>query len=104
MAQDPGAVRAAIEQDRQELADTVQALAHKTDVKERVRETVSKNADELQRKASDTASKVGAVTPDQVRSGARTAADSARQRPLPVAVAAALVVGLLLGRRWGRKR
>jgi ElaB/YqjD/DUF883 family membrane-anchored ribosome-binding protein len=104
MAQDPGEVRAAIEQDRLELADTVQALAAKADVKSRVRETVSKNADGLQRKASDTASKVRAVTPEQIRSGARTAAGSARQRPFPLGVAAALVVGLLLGRRWGRKR
>jgi hypothetical protein len=40
MAQDPSQVRQAIEQDRLELADTVQALAQKADIKHRVRETV----------------------------------------------------------------
>ena len=34
MAQDPGEVRATIDQDRLELADTVQALAQKADVKQ----------------------------------------------------------------------
>ena len=102
MAQDPGEVRQAIEQDRLELADTVQALAQKADVKQRVRETVSKNADQLQHKASDVVSKVRGVTPEQVQSGLGSAADSVRQRPFPFAVAGAFLFGLLLGRLSGR--
>jgi hypothetical protein len=42
MAQDPGEVRQAIEEDRRALADTVQALVHKADVKQRVRENLSR--------------------------------------------------------------
>jgi ElaB/YqjD/DUF883 family membrane-anchored ribosome-binding protein len=102
MAQDPSEVRQAIEQDRLELADTVQALAQKADVKQRVRETVSKNTDQLQNRASDIMSKVRGVTPEQVQSGFGTAADSVRQRPFPFAVAGAFLFGLLLGRRLGR--
>jgi ElaB/YqjD/DUF883 family membrane-anchored ribosome-binding protein len=102
MAQDPGEVRQAIEQDRLELADTVQALAQKADVKQRVRETVSKNTDQLQHKASDVMSRVRGVTPEQVQSGLGTAADSVRQRPFPFAVAGAFLFGLLLGRLMGR--
>jgi Protein of unknown function (DUF3618) len=106
MAQDPGQVRQAIEQDRLELADTVQALAQKVDVKQRVRETVSKNSDQLQHKAGDVVSKVREVTPEQVQCGLRATADSVRQRPVPFAVAAAFFGGLLMGRmgrRSGRK-
>jgi ElaB/YqjD/DUF883 family membrane-anchored ribosome-binding protein len=104
MAQDPSEVRAAIEQDRLELADTVQALAQKADVKQRVRETVSKNTDELQHKASDVVSKVRSVTPEQVQSGLGSAAESVRQRPFPFAVAGAFLLGLLIGRRSRRSR
>src|SRR5436190_13229361 len=102
MAQDPGEVRQAIEQDRLELADTVQALAQKADVKQRVRESVSKNADQLQHKASDVVSKVRGVTPDQVQSGLGSAAGTVRERPFPFAVTGAFFFGLLLGRLWGR--
>ena len=103
MAQDPSEVRQAIEQDRMELADTVQALAQKVDVKQRVRETVAKNTDQLQQKAGDVVSKVRSVTPEQVQSGVRSSADSVRQRPFPFAVAAAFFGGLLIGRLLGRK-
>jgi len=102
MAQDPGEVRQAIEQDRQELADTVQALAQKADVRRRVHGTVSKNADHLQHKGADVLAKVREVTPEQVQSGLRATADSMRQRPFPFAVAGAFFIGLLLGRQWAR--
>ncbi|HUJ66865.1 MAG TPA: hypothetical protein VLX59_15075, partial [Acidimicrobiales bacterium] len=87
-----------------ELADTVQALAQKADVKQRVRETVSKNTDQLQQKAGDVVTKVRDVTPEQVQSGLRATADSVRQRSFPLAVAAAFFGGLLMGRLSGRKR
>jgi ElaB/YqjD/DUF883 family membrane-anchored ribosome-binding protein len=82
MAQDAGQVRQAIEQDRADLADTVQALARKADVKQRVRDTAMKGG-------------------RQVRSGLDSAADSVRGRPLPFgAVVLAVGVGLLVGRLW----
>jgi ElaB/YqjD/DUF883 family membrane-anchored ribosome-binding protein len=104
MAQDPSEVRQAIEQDRIELADTVQALARKADVKARARETVSKNADQLQHKAGDVVSRVREVTPQQVQSGLGSAADSVRRRPFPFGVAAAFCFGVLAGRLWRRSR
>jgi ElaB/YqjD/DUF883 family membrane-anchored ribosome-binding protein len=85
------------------LADTVQALVQKADVKQRVRENLSRNADQLQDKAGDAVSRVRNVTPEQVQSGLRTTADSVRQRPLPSAALAAFFFGLLIGRRSGRK-
>ncbi len=102
MAQDPSEVRGAIEQDRQELAETIQALTEKADVRQRVRVTVSRNAEQLQRQANELVSNVRGVTPQQVQSGLGSAAGSIRQRPVPFAVAAAFLVGLLMGRRSGR--
>jgi ElaB/YqjD/DUF883 family membrane-anchored ribosome-binding protein len=104
MAQDPSEVRQAIEQDRIELADTVQALAQKADVKARVRDSVSKNADQLQHKAGDVMSKAREVTPEQVQSGLGSAADSVRRRPFPFGLAAAFCCGVLAGRMWRRNR
>ena len=102
MGQDPSEVRQAIEQNRLELAETVQALAQKADVKQRVRESVSKNSDQMQHKARDMMSRARAMTPNQMQSGLRATADSARERPFPLAVAAALLAGFLIGRRSGR--
>jgi ElaB/YqjD/DUF883 family membrane-anchored ribosome-binding protein len=90
-----------------ELADAVQALAQKADVKQRVRETVSKNTDQLQRKASNVVSKARDVTPEQIQSGLRATADSVRQRPFPFATGAAFFVGMLMGwllRGGGKER
>ena len=92
MAQDPGEVRQAIEEDREALADTVQALVQKADVKQRVRDSLSRNADQLQDKAGDAVSRVRNVTPDQVQSGLRITADSVRQRPLPPAAGGGLLL------------
>jgi ElaB/YqjD/DUF883 family membrane-anchored ribosome-binding protein len=87
-----------------ELADTVQALAYKADVKARVRESVSRNADQLQHKAGDVVSRVRDVTPEQVQSGLGSAADSVRQRPFPFGLAAAFFFGVVAGRLWRRNR
>jgi uncharacterized protein involved in exopolysaccharide biosynthesis len=104
MAQDPSEVRQAIEQDRDELAETVQALARKADVKGRIRETLSRSSNQLQHTATDLASKVREVSPDQVPSGLGSAAKSVRQRPIPLGVALGFCFGLLLGRLWRRNR
>jgi hypothetical protein len=102
VGQDPSEVRQAIEQDRVELAETVRALAEKADVKQRVRETVSKNSDQMQHKAKDVVSRARQITPEQVQSGLQATAETARQRPIPFAVAAAFLGGLLIGRKSGR--
>ncbi len=95
MAQDASQVREEIAKDRADLADTVQALASKADIKGRLRESVSKNAEQLQHKAKS-------VTPSQAQDGLRTAAESVRERPLPFALVGALLFGFLIGRLSGR--
>lgn len=104
MAQDADAVREAIARDRAELADTVQALARKVDVKERVREKVSKGTEQVQQKAGEVREQLRQVTPEPARSQLSVLADMVKERPVPFLVAGALVVGLVLGRTWARER
>ncbi|MBV8951356.1 MAG: DUF3618 domain-containing protein [Actinobacteria bacterium] len=98
MAQDADAVREAIARDRAELADTVQALAHKVDVKERLRETVSKGSEQVQQKAVEVRDQLRHATPEPARSQLAALADMARERPVPFVVAGALVLGIIIGR------
>lgn len=104
MAQDADAVREAIARDRAELADTVQALARKVDVKERVREKVTKGTEQVQQKAGEVREQLRQVTPEPARSQLSVLADMVKERPVPFLVAGALVVGLVLGRMWARER
>ncbi|GAA3447832.1 DUF3618 domain-containing protein [Planomonospora venezuelensis] len=53
------AVRRDIEETRRELGDTVEALAHKTDVKGRVHETAAHMGDDLKSRVQGTAAQVG---------------------------------------------
>jgi hypothetical protein len=82
---DPQEVRQEIERTRQELGDTVEALAHKADVKSRVQERVA----DISQRAQATAAQ-----------GARTVQD--RRAPLAAIGGAVLLVGLVI--LWWRRR
>jgi ElaB/YqjD/DUF883 family membrane-anchored ribosome-binding protein len=93
----PEEIQREIVETREELGDTVEAIADKTDVKTRAkkkaaqtRETVKAKAGEAQEKMSDAS--------EQARQTATQAAQSVRERPLPsIAIAALAVGGLMLG-------
>ena len=104
MAESADEVRAAIAQDREQLAETVQALADKADVKARVKEKTTENAEQLKQKATEVVEKVRQITPQQAQSAVTSAADKVQERPFPFAVAAAFAVGLLIGRLLGSRR
>ncbi len=85
MAEDPGAIREAIATTRAEMAETIEALGRKADVKARVNEKVTVTADHAKEALSDAAAK-------------------STESPWPVvgaAAAVALLVALLL---WRRRR
>jgi hypothetical protein len=108
-SEDPEQLREEIEATRQELGDTVEALAHKTDVKaqvseqvdqtkaqvqeriEHTRETVSHKADEFVGRAKE-------ISPDGAKTAASTAAQKGRENPLPVAAVGAFALGFVIGR------
>jgi ElaB/YqjD/DUF883 family membrane-anchored ribosome-binding protein len=111
MAEDPGTIREAIEETRQELADTVEALGEKADVKGRAQSKLTEQADAARAKAGEVTDKVQGSLPDgaqeklasvssQAASGAGAVQDQVRRRPqVAVAAVVGVVVLLILRRR-----
>jgi Protein of unknown function (DUF3618) len=100
MGQEPSAIREEIEQTRAEMGDTVDALAHKTDVKSRVKESFSEKKERLRSQMHGASSRVGEATPDsgQVKEGARQAVGVAEENPIGLmlgGVAAGFLAGML---------
>jgi gas vesicle protein len=94
VGQDPGAIRQDIEQTRERMGETVEALGYKTNVPGRAKEAVTSRVDSLK-------SKVSGATPDSedVKQGARSAAGVAQENPLGLAlgsVAVGFIAGMLI--------
>ncbi|HLI73627.1 MAG TPA: DUF3618 domain-containing protein [Acidimicrobiales bacterium] len=104
MAQDPSDVREAIAEQRAALADTVQALASKADVKGRVKGKATETVAQVQDKAQDLGERARDKAPDSAVEGFDTAVAAVRRRPAPFAAAGIFAVGILVGRKlFGRK-
>lgn len=80
----PEQIQADIDRTRRDLGDTVEALAEKSDVKQRAHDRMDEVKDELRAKTPDSAQGVLA---------------SMRAHPLPLAGAGALALAFWLGRR-----
>jgi ElaB/YqjD/DUF883 family membrane-anchored ribosome-binding protein len=91
----PAEIRSDIEQTREELGDTVEALAAKTDVKARVHERVEETKEAAREKISGVADK----TPDSAQSGASAVIEKVKANPVPFAAGAALLLAFFIGRR-----
>ena len=112
MGQEPDEIRGRIEQTRNEMGETIDALGYKADVParakdkvtgtvERARESVTGTVDSIKEAVGGSASSVKEATPDrqQVAGQARHAAGVAQKNPLGLAVgsvAAGFLVGMLL--------
>ncbi len=99
-SKDPEQIREEIETTRQELGDTVEALAAKADVKGRVREKIGSTKDS----AAEKLGKAREASPDSVSSAATQATATAKQNPIPVAALGAFAGGFLLGRVTKRSK
>jgi phage tail protein X len=101
MGEDPGAIREEIEQTRERMGDTVDALAYKADVKTRAKESVSDKVDTLKSKVTGAKDSVADATPGtgDVKHGARRTVGIAQENPLGLAVgsvAVGFIVGMLI--------
>ncbi len=98
MGQDPGQIRQDIEQTRAEMGDTVGALAHKTDVKSRVKESFAEKKERLRAQMASTTSHISDATPEgeQMKEGAQQAVGIAQENPLGLALGG-VATGFLLG-------
>ena len=101
MGQEPSQIRQEIEETRAEMGDTVDALAYKTDVKTRVKESIADKRERLITQVQGTTHRVGEATPDgqQVKEGAQQAVGVAQENPLGLAIgglAAGFLAGMML--------
>jgi uncharacterized protein DUF3618 len=96
VAESPDAIREAIDTTRADLADTIQALGHKADVKGRVSDKVHETAHEV-------GERVDAAT-DSVKPVAQVVGKTTAENRGPVLVGLALVTTLLFFLPWWRRR
>src|SRR5437764_10882017 len=88
----PEEIRADIAATREELGETVEAVAKKADVKAQAKQKVDETKAQARERVDHV--KAGAAA-NQVQA-------KAREKPLPFAVAGALVAGVVLGRLTAR--
>lgn len=109
MGEDPEVIRRDIEQTRERMGDTVDALGYKTDVKSRAKESVTGKVDSVKEKivgAKDSVTETvggakdsaASATPSaaDVQQGAKKAVGIAQENPLGLAIGA-VAVGFLAG-------
>ena len=91
MGQEPGEIRQDIEQTRERVGETVEALGYKADVPSRAKEAVSGRVESVK-------SKISGATPDSgdVKQGAHRAKGIAQENPLGLAIGA-VAVGFIGG-------
>lgn len=90
MGETPNDIREDIEQTRERMGETVEAIGYKTDVKSRVKENISDKKDAVMSRVT------GAVPDgDQMKNGARKVGIS-KQNPLGLGIAA-VAVGFVAG-------
>ena len=98
MGQDPDAIRRDIEQTRDRMGDTVEALGYKADVPSRAKESVSGRVQSVKESIVGAKDSVNEGTPStgDVKQAARKGAGVAQENPLGLAVGS-LAVGFLAG-------
>jgi ElaB/YqjD/DUF883 family membrane-anchored ribosome-binding protein len=99
----PEEIRADIEQAREELGDTVEALAAKTDISAQAKDRIAQVKETAGRKKDEFAARAREATPDSAGAGAEQIVSTVKDRPVPFSAlggfAAGVLVGWLLGRR-----
>jgi ElaB/YqjD/DUF883 family membrane-anchored ribosome-binding protein len=109
----PEELRAEIERTQEQLGDTVEALAQKTDVKaqasaridaakESVQQTVHGVQESVQHTRDDFVAKVKQSTPESAGAGAQQVSATVQEKPVPFAAAGAFAAGVLVGWLLGR--
>jgi len=101
MGQDPSTIREDIEQTRERMGDTVDALAYKSDVKARAKDSVTGRVDAVKEKLVGAGDAIGEATPDagDVKQATREAVGVAQSNPLGLAIgatAAGFIAGMLI--------
>jgi ElaB/YqjD/DUF883 family membrane-anchored ribosome-binding protein len=108
---DPDAIRADIERTREELGDSVEALAAKADVKARAQDKLAEARERARRAAQDATKRAkervrhaAQDATERAKATAQQAGETVRQRPAPtagvLAAVAAAVAAVVTTHRW----
>jgi len=107
---DPEQLREEIRKTREELGETVEALAYKADLKARAQHRVDERKEQLRQrrqmakaKATGIGERVRQTSPDEAQDAVKRAQAGVKEHPVPTA-AGGLVIGLVIGRLIGRRR
>jgi ElaB/YqjD/DUF883 family membrane-anchored ribosome-binding protein len=95
-------IGAAIEQTREQLGETVEALAEKTNIKAQAKSRISAAKETAESKRDEYTAKARQAAPGSASAGADQLAATIKGKPLPFAVGLAFVLGLTLGWLFGR--
>lgn len=95
---DPLQIRQDIEATREDLGETVEALAAKTDVTGQAKRKLKETKVQVTEKAEGIAGRVKEATPESATTAAGHAAQGARHKPILLALAA-FALGYLIARR-----
>jgi Protein of unknown function (DUF3618) len=98
MGEDPGVIRAEIEQTRQRVGDEVDALSYKTDVGARTQDYIDDKKEAVKSKLTSAKTTVTGPMPDRraLKRGATHVRDTAESNPLGLALGG-LAVGFVVG-------
>jgi ElaB/YqjD/DUF883 family membrane-anchored ribosome-binding protein len=99
----PEEIRAEIDQTREEMGDTVEALAAKTDVKAQAQDRISTVKENVSDKKDEFVAKAKQATPESASAGASQLGSTVQEKPLPFAAVGAFAAGLALGWLLGRR-
>jgi hypothetical protein len=95
---EPEQLREEIEATREELGDTVEALAEKTRVKAHAKQRIEDTTASLVEKKNELLAKARQTSPDAAVSAAGELSHKAHGNPVPFAAAGAFIAGFLTGR------
>ena len=102
-ASDPETIREEIDATRQQLGDTIEALAEKTDLRAQAKHKLEKTKAYVSEKKEDLLGKATRGSPKSVVSAANQAAQKARENPVPLAAISAFALGWAVGQRSRRR-
>jgi F0F1-type ATP synthase assembly protein I len=101
-SREPEEIREDIEQTREELGETVAAMAEKTDVKQQAKAKAEELKGQAGAKAKELSDKAKGVAPDSTTEGVQQAQRLAKENPVPLAFVCVFVAGVVFGRLLSR--
>jgi ElaB/YqjD/DUF883 family membrane-anchored ribosome-binding protein len=101
-SREPGQIREDIEQTREELGETVAAVAEKTDVKRQAQAKAEELKGQAGAKAKELSDKAKEVAPESATEGVQQAQQLAKENPMPLAFAGVFLAGVVFGRLLSR--